>query len=380
MSATRSTAQHNESSLDVSEVSIADIKYPKLYEYLMTLNKPELKFIMMFVLNYNNPEYAVEEVRTSNQLPKSELAKLTTVLVVHRFNPSEKELIKVCDNILKLNKVGSKLLYGEELSLSEEEDDDEFETEAEFKDRYEDELNIMKSDELGYRLLCYNICPEVDLTLDGITDEERKQHSIINVIEKKIKFKHILKAIQKYIDGHLFGDTNEISVLGEVAKKFNLNFRIHVYNSEKHCEELLRPDNNGWLIKLKPNQTKFEIGKVDKHFFNYEYLSIPREYLNNVNKIYTYISLIGRCKRSDDSETCEPCCSNLELITALKKFKVVVYDKSIGKLVYKNAKISDNTGLNENTMNLILQTLHLNPDLMKYARKNEYKMIGSINK
>ena len=179
------------------------------------------------------------------------------------------------------------------------------------------------------------------------------------------------------IDEHLFGDTNEISVLGEVAKKFNLNFRIHVYNHEKQCEELLRDDNDGWLIKTKPSQTKFEIGKVDKHFFNYEFLSIPREYLNNINKIYTYISLIGNNIQKSDKAFDEPCCSNLALITALKKFKIIENDKSVGKLVYKNAKISDNTGLNENTMTLILKTLHAYPDLMKHVRKNAYKRIGS---
>ena len=58
-------------------------------------------------------------------------------------------------------------------------------------------------------LISYNICPEVDLTLDGIIVNERKQHSIISEIEKKIKLKYILKGIQKYIDEHLFGNTDE---------------------------------------------------------------------------------------------------------------------------------------------------------------------------
>ena len=336
-----------------------------------------MKFIIKFLMSCNNPEYQVMDIRTGNR-PKSQLAKLTTYIVdYHTVSKSENKMIKFCDNILKLSKSSSKAMFGEELSLSEEEDDDEFETEEEFKERYEDDFNIMKSDELGYKLLCYNICPEVDITLDGITDEERKQHSILCVIERKIKFKHVLAAIQKYIDEHLFGDTNEISVLGEVAKKFNLNFRIHVYNHEKQCEELLRDDNDGWLIKTKPSQTKFEIAKVDKHFFNYEFLSIPREYLNNVNKIYTYISLIGNNIQKSDKAFDEPCCSNLALITALKKFKIIENDKSVGKLVYKNAKISDNTGLNENTMILILKTLHAYPDLMKHARKIVYKRLGS---
>ena len=103
----------------------------------------------------------------------------------------------------------------------------------------------MKTDILGCRLLCYNICPEVDITLDGITEEERKQHHIIKIIGDKIKSKHVLKPIQKYIDEKLFGNGNGISVLEEIAKKFNLNFRMHAYNNEKHCEELLCNDNYG---------------------------------------------------------------------------------------------------------------------------------------
>ena len=346
-------------------------KYPQLFEYLMNHNKSEIKCIIMFITNFNNPEYEVVDLNPKCKVDnfKSILATFAIdVLTLRMKSSDEKYLIKFCDDMLMLSKISSKVMFNDEFPLSEDEDDDNY--------MNDNEINMLKSDELGYKLLCYNICPEVDITLDGITDEERKQHSILSVIEKKIKFKHVLKAIQKYIDEKLFNNTNEISVLGEVAKKYNLNFRIHVYNSEKHCEELLRKDNDGWIIKSKPGQTKFEIAKVGNHFFNYEFLNIPREYLNNVNKIYTYISLIGRCKHSDESELCEPCCSNLELITSLKKFKIVEFDKSVDKLVYKNAKISDKTGLNENTMILMLQTLHAYPEIQKYARKNVYKRFG----
>ena len=352
------------SNLNAKDILTIDSKYPKLYEYIMKLNKAEMKFTIMFLLNFNNNEYQAVDIRTGNQ-NKSVLAKVATPIVTNRIDSLfEKELIKYCDDMLMLSKISSKVMFNDEFPLSEDEDDDDY--------MNDNEINMLKSDELGYRLLCYNICPEVDITLDGITDEERKQHSILSVIEKKIKFKHVLKAIQKYIDEKLFNNTNEISVLWEVAKKYNLNFRIHVYNNEKHCEELLRKDNDCWIFKSKPSQTKYEVAKVNNHFFNYEFLNIPREYLNNVNKIYTCISLIGRCKHSDKSELCESCCSNLELITSLKKFKIVKSDKDIDKLAYKNAKISDKTGLNENTMNIMLQTLHTYPDIQKYARKNVY--------
>ena len=379
MSATRSTTTEQAEAVAMMLAQIASVR-PDLKSYIESLSQDEIISILRVIAHHQHDkdiEFTISVMKTA---PISYLVMVLCFQLTQFNDHTDRELINRCKAILESLKKDPIDLFKAISILDDDDDKSDFMTDDDYIVKVDDKTaHLSRADDLGIQLLYYNICPEDNVVINDI-DEERKQHSIITVIEKKIKFKHVLKAIQKYIDGHLFNNTNEISVLGEVAKKFNLNFRIHVYNSEKQCEELLRPDNNGWLIKLKPNQTKFEIGKVDKHFFNYEYLSIPREYLNNVNKIYTYISLIGRCKRSDDYETCEPCCSNLELITALKKFKIVVYDKSIGKLVYKNSKISDNTGLNENTMNLILQTLHLNPDLMKYARKNEYKMIGSINK
>ena len=63
----------------------------------------------------------------------------------------------------------------------------------------------------------------------------------------------------------------------------NLNFRIHVYNSKNHCEKLLRNDNDVLVIKAMASKTMFEIDKVDKHFFKYEFLNNPSGYFNNVN-------------------------------------------------------------------------------------------------
>ena len=65
----------------------------------------------------------------------------------------------------------------------------------------------------------------------------------------------------------------------------------------------------------------------------------------------------------------QPWVSSLELITSLKKFKIIEFDKTINKLVYKNANISDKTGLSENTIIIMINTLHDNPDIQKFARK-----------
>ena len=350
-------------------------KYPQLFEYLMNHNKSELNCIIKFVTNVNNPEYEVVDLNPKCKVDnfKSLLATFAIDVLTLRMETSdEKYLIKLCDDILKCVKLSSKAMFNTE-DIFEEEEDDDCMADEEFHEKYDDEFMMMKSDELSYRLLSYNICPEVDITLDGIKDEERKQHSIIKVIEDKIKFKHVLKAIQKIIDEKLFGNDNSYSVLGEVAKKFNLNFRIHVYNNETKQDELMVKYNDGWLIKRKPSQTKFEIAEVNNHFFKYEFLSIPKEYLNNENKIYAYFALIGDrgIKRSDKPSE-ETNCSSLELITSLKKYHIIEFDKTVSKLIYKNAKISDKTGLNENTMIIMLQTLHAYPELQKYARKSKY--------
>ena len=127
------------------------------------------------------------------------------------------------------------------------------------------------------------------------------------------------------------------------------------------------------MIKRKPSQTKFEIAEVNNHFFKYEYLNIPKEYLNNENKIYAYFALIGDrgIKRSDKPSE-EINCSSLELIISLKKHHIIEFDKTVNKLIYKNTSRSDKYGLSDSYMEINVLTLHNNPDMMKYARKSKY--------
>ena len=80
MSTKISSKQNSNSEFDPKFVSDIDIKFPKLYNHLMELNKAEMKFITMFLLNYNNPEYAVEEVRN-----KAKHLKLITLTAFASF-------------------------------------------------------------------------------------------------------------------------------------------------------------------------------------------------------------------------------------------------------------------------------------------------------
>ena len=62
-----SEATHQQQSQDFSEQLLKSQdhcksiknKYPQLFEYLMNHNKSELKCIIKFVTNVNNPEYEV---------------------------------------------------------------------------------------------------------------------------------------------------------------------------------------------------------------------------------------------------------------------------------------------------------------------------------
>ena len=342
---------------------------PDLKTFLTELSREEIISILR-VIGYHQHDKDIENaIKEMKTCPITYLVMVLCFQLTQFNDHTDRELINRCKAILESLKQDPTNLANAISLLDDEDDESDFMTDDDYIVKVNDNtFHLSRSDDLGMQLLDYNICPEDDITLDGITDEERKRHSIISVIEDKIKFKHVLRAIQKYIDDKLFNNTNEMSVLGEIAKKFNLNFRIHVYNSEKQCEELLRPDNNGWLIKLKPNQTKFEIGKVDKHFFNYEYLSIPREYLNNVNKLYAYFELTGDSLKKYDNPTEDVNCSSLELVRALKKLKLIENNKALGKLVYMNGEISNAIGLSRDLLNKVKTTLHSDPDLMRYAR------------
>ena len=370
-----STTQNDSTSNATKEIAmvlahIATIR-PDLKSYLTGLSQNEIISILRIIGYYQHDkdiENAIKEMKTC---PTSYLVMVLCFQLTQFNNHTDRELINRCKAILESLKQDPTNLANAISLLDDEDDENDFMTDDDYIVKVNDNtLYLSRADDLGIQLLNYNICPEDDITIPSISDEERKQHSIIKVIEDKIKFKYVLKSIQKYIDEKLFNNNNEMSVLGEIAKKFNLNFRIHVYNSEKHCEELLRNDNDGWLIKWKATQTKFEIAKVDKHFFKYEFLSIPKEYLNNVIKLYAYFELIGDSIKQSDNPTEEINCSSLEFIRALKNLKLIENNKALGKLIYKNGEISNVIGISRELLNKVKTTVQFNQSLQKYARKN----------
>ena len=102
--------------------------HSQLYDHLMNLSKSKIKYIITFILNYNNHEYEVNDTRTGNK-NESQLCKLALCLISYRIDSTnDKDMIKFCDNILKLGKYFICKKSFKDL-FSEEEGDDDFMTE-----------------------------------------------------------------------------------------------------------------------------------------------------------------------------------------------------------------------------------------------------------
>ena len=141
-------------------------------------------------------------------------------------------------------------------------------------------------------------------------------------------------------------------------------------NDKDNKEELQRKDNDGWNIKYKLSQTKFEVAKLGNHYFSYEKLFIPRELMKNTNKLIAYFIII--CEFNTDKLYAENTIkqfakesnakgniinegdyliTSLELLSILKKKQLLSRfiddgnNKRIDKLTYLNAGISDNNEL-----------------------------------
>lgn len=124
-------------------------------------------------------------------------------------------------------------------------------------------------------------------------EEDIKMNTILKLIENKIKYKHVIKTIKDYYYKHLSEYKDDKYIMGELAKKFNLNFRIHTMNNKANKEEFQRKENDGWIIKYKQSQTKFDVAKLGNHYFTYEKLFIPRDILKNNNILIGYFIAVG---------------------------------------------------------------------------------------
>ena len=239
-----------------------------------------------------------------------------------------------------------------------------------FSIKTEDEriIGISQNDNLEILLTRYNILSISHLLISIKHKDNLLLESLLTIIETKIKYKHVIEHIEDYYNKHLSEYKDDKFIIGELAKKFNLNFRIHTMNDKANKEELQRKDNDGWIIKCKPSQTKFEIAKIGNNYFTYEKLFIPRELIKdstvrilayfmsidsfNINKLYKEdtIKQFARDNKAKGNSIKEDdyLISSLEFISILKKKQLLGYfmtdgnNKRIKELIYINDVINEN--------------------------------------
>ena len=318
-------------------------EHQELYNYLNNLSERELYELFKVEID----EQAFNEITSKYRFKEGKGSKCLFIkyfldnLAENENKPNDDILIENCERALKGLKENPGSYSDYKIGFTEEEDDDL--------------VNISRFDNLSLLLLRYNILPVNNVFIDSVQDDIKK-HSIVNVIENKIRFKHVINQIENYINRQYENVDSDLYVLGETAKKFNLNFRIHKYNEATKKEVIERKDNDGWIIKQKPTQIKFEVGKIGYHYFTYEKLFIPRKLLKNTNKLLAYFMVVGQFntsalynqdlindfikklnKKIDNLNTDDYLISSLDLIVMLRKLNLVGrLIRAVGKETYDN--------------------------------------------
>ena len=122
------------------------------------------------------------------------------------------------------------------------------------------------------------------------TTEELSQSSLLKVIQKEIRIDKVISEMEDFINYNMFN--SEKQMLGELCQKFNLNMRIHIWDTRNLKEVLMREDNDGWLMPQKEDTVNFEIGKYGNQFFPYYFMDIKK------NILYDPFRLIAFCQYS----------------------------------------------------------------------------------
>ena len=333
----------------------ASNEHKELYDYINKLSLADIIELLNIV-------FYQEEINMDGKLKDSD--KFRNLFIDTLFKALLSREYEEDDNVIINNiKLALEGLHNDELTYHD--------LNYDFSIKTNDErLNeISQFDNLGLLLTRYNVIPNNNIFLDDLEDDI-KEHTIIKVIENKIKYKHVVERIKEYYFKELSEYKDDKFIMGELAKKFNLNFRIHTVNDKANKEELQRKDNDGWIIKCKPSQTKFEVAKLGNHYFNYERLFIPRNLLNDNNKLFAYFMVVGSLNIdklfSDDTikqfikdnkakgnsiNEADYIMTSLEFLSILRRshligrFIVKSIHNRFDKLEYYNAAISDKEGL-----------------------------------
>ena len=217
-------------------------EHKELYDYISGLPTGDLIELLNIVF-YQDEINMPRELNRSDQFSKLYINTLFNAFIEREYEEDDNVIINNIKQALE-GLHNNKLSY-DDLNYN-------------FSIKTEDEriIGISQNDNLEILLTRYNILSISHLLISIKHKDNLLLESLLTIIETKIKFKHVLEHIEDYYNKHLSEYKDDKFIIGELAKKFNLNFRIHTMNDKANKEELQRKDNDGWIIKYKPSQNE----------------------------------------------------------------------------------------------------------------------------
>ena len=214
--------------------TIATRDHKELYDYINNLP-------MNDIIELLNLVFYQEDINMDGKLKDSD--KFRKLFIDTLFKAINNKELEEDDNVI-INNIKQALegIHNNKLSY------DDLNYDFSIKTEEQRNIGISQFDNLGLFLTRYNIIPLNNIYLDDL-EEDLKMNTIIKVIENKIKYKHVVERIKEYYYKELSEYKDDKFIMGELAKKFNLNFRVHTMNEKANKEELQRKENDGWIIK-----------------------------------------------------------------------------------------------------------------------------------
>ena len=280
------TLFNNNYEFDPITIVITIRKHPKIKNYCENLSRKNTILILSSIYPEDEFENEVEELDKS-QLDKSTLSdELAYVLSRHLDVQKDELIIDWCRETL--NKIKDKKIKDirpldslkdykpviiEPFNLSRED--------AMKLDKY----NLKYRDRLG-EFCCDHLCINGSY-LDALeSNKELNRYSLLKVIQRKVRIKKLIKEMDKFLRYNTF--ETEKKMLFELCSKFNLNIKIHTWDSKYSKEKLMREDNDGWFMTQKKNTINFEVGKYGNHFFPYYFIDINQDILKDPFKLIAF--------------------------------------------------------------------------------------------
>ena len=262
------------------------MKHPQIKTYCENLSRNEMIQLLSSLYPPDEIEGQIKELQKTTTGKREFSMMLNYVLSRHLNEGKDEIIISWCKETLNKIKNG---YYKDIRSLD---------TLKDYEPVYIEDVNVSLEDLLktkDYKFIpkdrlgefCYyQLCANGSYINAFRPTREPARYSLLRVIQTKMKIKKVIDEMDKFLRYNTF-DTEKKTIY-ELCKKFNLNLRIHTWDTKNLKEKLMREDNDGWFMPQSEGAVCFEVGKYGNHFFPYYFIDINPEILKDPFKLIAF--------------------------------------------------------------------------------------------